>query len=237
MAQLMCNRLILGYGNQPVSKDISFEINQGDYFCIVGENGAGKSTLVKTLLGLTAPLGGSIQFGDGVKQTDIGYLPQQTAYQRDFPASVEEVVRSGGLNRMGLRPFYSREEKETAARTMEELGILHLRKKCYREISGGQQQRVLLCRALVATRKLLLLDEPVSGLDPSASAELYQLIRRLNKDHGITVIMISHDVDVASQDATHVLHMGFTPLFLGTAAGYRQSDVGKLFLRQGEGKN
>lgn len=234
MAQLKCDQLVLGYGNNPVSRDISFEINQGDYFCIVGENGAGKSTLVKTLLGLTPPLGGSISFGDGVKQSDIGYLPQQNAYQRDFPASVEEVVLSGCLNRVGLRPFYNKEEKSTAMSTMEELGILHLRKKCYRELSGGQQQRVLLCRALCATRKILLLDEPVSGLDPSASAELYQLIRKLNRHSGITVIMISHDVVVASQDATHVLHMGNKPMFLGTAEAYRQSDVGRVFLRQAE---
>lgn len=234
MAQVICKQLVLGYGSHPVSTDVSFEVNQGDYFCIVGENGAGKSTLVKTLLGLTPPLGGTIQFGNGLKQSDIGYLPQQSAYQRDFPASVEEVVISGCLNRVGIRPFYNREERTIAAKTMEELGIYNLRKKCYRELSGGQQQRVLLCRALCATRKVLLLDEPVSGLDPAASTELYQLIRGLNRDKGITVIMISHDVAVASRDATHVLHMGYKPLFLGTAQEYRESDIGKVFLRQGE---
>ena len=195
MALITCQDLTLGYENTPVAEHLSFTVEQGDYLCIVGENGSGKSTLMKTLLGLRAPLAGHIRRGDGLRPNEVGYLPQQTPLQRDFPASVQEVVLSGCLARCGLRPFYSRDEKALAARNMERLGIAPLARRCYRELSGGQQQRVLLARALCATRKLLLLDEPVAGLDPKATAELYDLVAGLNRADGITVIMISHDID------------------------------------------
>ena len=188
--QIICKNVSLGYDSHVVSENIDFAVAPGDYLCIVGENGAGKSTLMKALLGLHPLLSGKIEFSDGLKQNEIGYLPQQNSFQRDFPASVQEVVISGCLNRCGLRPFYRRAEQETARTNMEKLGIWPLRERCYRELSGGQQQRVLLARALCATRKLLLLDEPVSGLDPSATAEMYAIIRRLNKEEGITVLMI-----------------------------------------------
>lgn len=234
MPQLICEDLSLGYGGRVVSEHISFGVSKGDYLCIVGENGAGKSTLVKTLLGLQAPLSGRVSFSDGVKPNEIGYLPQQTTLQRDFPASVDEVVRSGCLNRCGMRPFYSEQERETARRTMEELDILPLRKRCYRELSGGQQQRVLLARALCATRKVLLLDEPVSGLDPRATSEMYALIRRLNRTDKITVLMISHDIAAAVQEASHILHLARHPLYFGETAQYISSGVGRLFLRPNE---
>ena len=190
MALITCQDVTLGYENTRVAEHLSFTVEEGDYLCIVGENGSGKSTLMKTLLGLRAPLAGHIAFGDGLRKNEIGYLPQQTPIQRDFPASVQEVVLSGCLARCGLRPFYSKEEKALAARNMERLGITPLARRCYRELSGGQQQRVLLARALCATRKLLLLDEPVAGLDPKVTAELYDLIAELNRADGITVIMI-----------------------------------------------
>ena len=192
--------------------------------------GSGKSTLMKTLLGLRAPLAGSITFGDGLHKNEIGYLPQQTPVQRDFPASVQEVVLSGCLNRCGLRPFYSKAERALAARSMERLGIAPIARRCYRELSGGQQQRVLLARALCATRKLLLLDEPVAGLDPKVTAELYDLVAELNRTDGITVIMISHDIAAAVQYASHILHIGEGQrLFFGTAAAYLNSPVGQMF--------
>lgn len=207
-----------------VAHDLAFSVNEGDYLCIVGENGSGKSTLIKTLLGLIHPLSGTVTFGDGLKQTEIGYLPQQTIVQRDFPASVHEVVMSGCLNRIGMRPFYGRAEKQRAAETMEQVGVSEIAKRCYRELSGGQQQRVLLARALCATQKMLLLDEPVAGLDPHASEDMYRTIRELNKNEDITIIMISHDVDEAIQYASNILHMGKKePLFFGTKAEYHES--------------
>ncbi len=219
MAQITCKDISLGYEGKVIVPDLSFEVHSGDYLCIVGENGSGKTTLMKTLLQLQEPMKGNIEFGDGLKANEIGYLPQQTVVQRDFPASVQEIVISGCLNRCGLRPFYNRAEKELAVQSMEKMGILDLSKRCYRELSGGQQQRVLLARALCATRKMLLLDEPVAGLDPYASQEMYEVIARLNKEDGISMIMISHDHHGALQYADHMLHIG-TPIFYGTRDDY-----------------
>nr|WP_316621789.1 ABC transporter ATP-binding protein [uncultured Ruminococcus sp.] len=215
MPQIKCTDLTLGYGSQEIFSRLSFEVNAGDYLCIVGENGSGKTTLMKTLLGLTKPLKGSIEFSDGVTARTIGYLPQQTDVQRDFPASVREIVLSGCLGHDGFRPFYNKADKALAARSMERMNITDLSRRCYRELSGGQQQRVLLARALCATEKILLLDEPVAGLDPKVTAEMYELIESLNKADGVTVIMISHDVDKALQYASHILHIG-SDIFFGT---------------------
>ncbi len=237
MALLTCRNVALGYEGAKVVEGLSFAVEPGDYLCIVGENGSGKSTLMKTILRLKAPLDGQILTGDGLKQTEIGYLPQQTVVQKDFPASVREIVRSGCLSRCGLRPFYAREEKQLAEENMEKMGITALAKRCYRELSGGQQQRVLLARALCATRKLLLLDEPVAGLDPKVTADMYALIRRLNREDGITVIMISHDIAAAVRYASHILHIGHKPLFFGTVDGYLDSPVGKVFTQMEGGKD
>ena len=207
MAQLECKNLTLGYGTKTVIENLSFSVNKGDYLCIVGENGSGKTTLMKTILRLLKPLSGTISTGDGLLPDEISYLPQQTEVQRDFPASVREIVLSGCQSRCGRRPFYNKAEKQLAVAAMEKLGITHLAKKCYRELSGGQQQRTLLARALCAAQKMLLLDEPVTGLDPAATQEMYDLIEQLNKD-GITIIMISHDIDAALKYASHVLHIG-----------------------------
>ncbi|MBR1638415.1 MAG: ABC transporter ATP-binding protein [Treponema sp.] len=223
MAQLTCENLTLGYSSRIILENLSFSVNKGDYLCIVGENGSGKSTLMKTILHLLKPISGTITTGDGLLADEIGYLPQQTEVQRDFPASVREIVLSGCQSRCGRRPFYIKEEKQLARDTMEKLGILHLAKKCYRELSGGQQQRVLLARALCATQKMLLLDEPVTGLDPIATEEMYELIKKLNDD-GITIIMISHDIDTALQYASHILNIG-KKIFFGEAKDYvRNSD-------------
>lgn len=228
MSILTGSSLSLGYEGKAIIKDISFKVEKGDYLCIVGENGAGKSTLMKTILGLIEPIGGEIVFSDEFHKNEIGYLPQQTIVQRDFPASVEEIVLSGCQGHMGMRPFYGKEEKQLAKENMEKMNISHLAKRCYRELSGGQQQRVLLARALCATKKLLLLDEPVAGLDPKAMAELYEVIESLNKE-GITVIMISHDIGVAVKYASHVLHVD-KKSFFGTKEEYLKSDAGKKFL-------
>jgi zinc transport system ATP-binding protein len=223
MAQLSCENLTLGYEGKTVVSGLTFSVNAGDYLCIVGENGSGKSTLMKAVLNLKAPLSGRIYTGDGLMPNEIGYLPQQTLVQKDFPASVKEVVYSGCLNRLGFRPFYSREEKRMAGEIMEQLGILHLSKRCYRELSGGQQQRVLLARALCATRKALLLDEPAAGLDPNASEDMYGLIKKLN-ERGITIMMISHDISASVNYASHILHIGETQaLFFGRTAEYLAS--------------
>ena len=220
MAQLKCENLKLGYNSKVVAENISFKVNKGDYLCIVGENGSGKSTLMKTLLHLIKPLSGTIETGDGVLADEIGYLPQQTEVQRDFPASVKEIVLSGCQSRCGRRPFYNKAEKQLALDAMDKMGISNLAKKCYRELSGGQQQRTLLARAFCATQKMLLLDEPVTGLDPIATEEMYSLIKNLN-DNGITIIMISHDVDAALKYATHVLHIG-KEVFFGKVGDYDQ---------------
>ena len=233
MSFITVKNLEVGYEKKTITEPISFKVDRQDYLCIVGENGAGKSTLMKTLLGLIKPVGGEIIFGDGLKSNEIGYLPQQTVVQRDFPASVREIVMSGCQARAGFRPFYNKEEKKLAEENMERMGITQLADSCYRELSGGQQQRVLLARALCATRKVLLLDEPVSGLDPKVTADMYELINGLNRD-GITIIMISHDIAAAVRYATHILHIG-SNLFYGSREEYMESDEGRFFLMSQEG--
>lgn len=230
MALLTIKNLSLGYNSHAIVENLNFIVSSGDYLCIVGENGSGKSTLMKTLLNLQEPVSGQILIGDGLKKNEIGYLPQQTTVQRDFPASVKEIVISGCQGHCGLKPFYSKEDKKLAAENMQRMGILELKERCYRELSGGQQQRVLLARALCATKKVLLLDEPVSGLDPKVTAEMYTLISDLNRE-GITIIMISHDIAAAVRYASHILHIG-TTVFYGTKDAYLKSDVGKLFIMQ-----
>ena len=218
MPQIVCENLSLGYEGETIVRDLSVSVETGMYLCIVGENGAGKSTLMKAILGLRAPLSGRVAFGDGLKKREIGYLSQQTNVQKDFPASVREIVLSGFQGRMGFRPFYTREEKERAERNMERMGVADLADRCYRDLSGGQQQRVLLARALCATEKLLLLDEPVSGLDPVVTADMYRIIGELHRS-GVTIVMITHDVAEALPCATHILHLG-RRVFFGTRDEY-----------------
>lgn len=226
---LACRDASLGYEHRALLEHLTFTVRAGDYLCVVGENGSGKSTLMKSLLGLLPPLAGTIDC-PAQRAGAIGYLPQQTSAQRDFPATVSEVVLSGFANKRGLHFFYSAAEKSAALMNMGKLGVLELQNRCYRELSGGQQQRVLLARALCATRKLLLLDEPVTGLDPVATGELYNLIKLVNLCNDITVIMVTHDIDAALRYATHVLHLGHQQLFFGTAAEYKQSDAARRFL-------
>ncbi len=232
MALIKTNEITLSYENMTVIDKMSFEVNAGDYLCIVGENGSGKSTLIKALLSLKKPSGGGIEFGDGLRRNEIGYLPQQTSAQKDFPANVGEVVISGCLNQKGFRPFYCAKDKALAMENMMKLGIWNLKKRSYRELSGGQQQRVLLARALCATKKLLLLDEPVSGLDPMVTAELYNLISGINKS-GVTVIMVTHDIAAAMQYASHILCLRSGSWFFGTKQEFAESEA-SAFMRGGE---
>ena len=227
---IKCEHTDFGYENHDAVIDLNLEIYPGDYLCVVGENGSGKSTLIKGMLGLLKPTGGSLSVADELKRGGIGYLPQQTAAQKDFPATVQEVVLSGTLSRRGSRPFYSRAERKLAAHNLERLGIEHLKQKCYRELSGGQQQRVLIARALCATEQLLILDEPITGLDPSAIQDFYHLIKKLNKEDGITIIMVSHDIGNVISQANKILHLHRRVVFCGTAEAYRQSVAGKEFL-------
>lgn len=230
MTLLTCQNVSFAYEGTPVLTGVNFSVMPGDYLCIVGENGAGKSTLLKGLLRLKRPSEGKILMGDNLKATEIGYLPQQTIAQKDFPASVHEVVLSGRLNSLGFHPFYRKSDKREVRKNLRLLGIADLESRCYRDLSGGQQQRVLLARALCATRKLLLLDEPVTGLDPLATAELYRVISDLNHTQGISVIMVSHDIQGAIKHADHVLHLGHRQLFFGTTAEYLKSDIGRRFV-------
>ncbi len=204
MAQLICQDLAVGYDGRAILKDINFSVDEGDYLFLLGENGSGKSTLMKTLLCLQQPIRGTVLFGDGIRRNEIGYLPQQTIVQRDFPASVREVVLSGCQNRLGRRPFYSRLEKRYAYEMMEKLRIGHLVNRCYRELSGGQKQRVLLARALCATQKIILLDEPVAGLDPKAAEEMYEMVAQMNREEKVTILMISHDIPAAQKYAGRI---------------------------------
>lgn len=226
MSYIKCEGLALGYEGVSVARDISFEVNEGDYLCILGENGAGKSTLMKTLLGLNPLMGGKITFGEGLERYGIGWLPQQTFVQRDFPASVWEIVLSGTLPKCRGRAFFGAAEKQLAAENLKRMDIWELRRKCYRNLSGGQQQKVLLARALCASSRLLVLDEPVTGLDPKATAEFYQLLKTLNEE-GLTIIMVSHDIHAAVRYASHVLHIEREQSFFGTAEEYAQSDFWK----------
>lgn len=230
---LDCRDAALGYEGKPVWEHLSFQVHSGDYVCIVGENGSGKSTLVKSLLGLLHPMAGEIVRSPSLRSGAIGYLPQQTKAQKDFPATVTEVVRSGFLSSRGMRFFYTPKEKSTALMHMGKLGVLELKDRCYRELSGGQQQRVLLARALCATKKLLLLDEPVSGLDPMVTAEMYELIKGINRS-GVTVIMVTHDVNAALTQANRILCLRHDSWFFGTPEEFL-CDNSSDFMRGGAG--
>lgn len=222
----------LSYGGDNVAHDVSFSVQAGEFWGIVGENGSGKSTLMKALLGLIPCASGRIVMGEGLKPNEIGYLPQSSAIQKDFPASVGEVVLSGTIGWRGWKPFYGRREREMANANMELLGLTSIKKHSYQELSGGQQQRVLLARALCATKKCLVLDEPTTGLDPVVTAEFYKLLHDIN-GRGMTVIMVSHDVEEAVKSCSHILHLSCHPLFIGTAAEYRNSPIGRKYLREG----
>jgi zinc transport system ATP-binding protein len=230
MAYVTCKNVSIGYGNRIAVSGLNFTVSAGDYLCIVGENGAGKTTLIRALLRLKSVSGGIILTGDGLQPHDIGYLPQQTQVQKNFPASVSEIVLSGRLNTALFKPFYTAADRRDADEKMRRLRIADLKHRSYSELSGGQQQRVLLARALCAAGKMLLLDEPVSGLDPEAAKQMYECIREINRDDGMTIIMVSHDIAGALASATHVLHLAsHRQIFFGTASEYGRTGICSFF--------
>ncbi len=231
MSLITCENLTLAYDTGVVASGVSFSLEAGNYLCIVGENGSGKSTLLKSMIGLHPISEGTLTVDAAARKKGIGYLPQHTPAQRDFPASVKEIVRSGCLRKSGMRPFWRASDKKLATEAMVRMGIDHLAGKCYRELSGGQQQRVLLARAFCATGDLILLDEPIAGLDPMAMTEMYSMIADLNRE-GVAVIMVSHDVSAAVNYATHILHMSKTTTFFGTTEEYLATPVGQQFARR-----
>ena len=225
MELLRCENVSLAYEGKTVASDINFSVNRGDYLTIVGENGSGKYTLIKGILGFLKPIAGKIILCGELTRTKIGYLPQQTALRKDFPASVYEVIMSGCINSMGASPFFRKKQKEKAEQNMERLKITNLKKKCFRELSGGQRQRVLLARALCAAHSMILLDEPVAGLDPEAAEEMYSTVKELNKNDNMTVIMVSHDIQTAVSDSDYILHLHYKPLFFGKSSDYSYDKI------------
>lgn len=230
MSYITCEGLTLAYEGRVIVKDLNFAVNAGDYICVVGENGSGKTTLVRTLVGLKKSAGGKIVFGDGLDRRDVGYVPQNIHTGKGFPATVYEVVSSGLLGRTGLRPFFTKEEKKRVADAMKRLDISDIRDRCFRELSGGQRQRVQLARALCSTEKLIVLDEPASGLDPVITKQLYEIITDLNKSEGISVIMVSHDILSAVHNASLILHLEKESSFFGTTEEYKKNKMGQHFL-------
>lgn len=229
MMDLVCKDLSFSYDGSVVLNNVSFHVEKGDYLCIIGENGAGKSTLMKGLLGLKKQDTGTITYREGTEKTKIGYLPQQNKLQNNFPASCFEVVLTGCLGKKKRSMFYTKEEKEEAKKKMDLLGVLEFKDKRFGTLSGGQKQRVLLARALLATGDMLLLDEPVTGLDPRIAKELYDLIDTLNQENGITIIMISHDVHGALKRCSHVLQLGNHHFYFGKVEDYKESKERLLF--------
>jgi len=230
MNQLICENMSMCYGKNPALENVSFSVRAGDYICVVGENGSGKSTLLKGVLGLHPLSEGHSDFAPGIAKTDIGYLPQQTQIQRDFPASVSEVVLSGCQNRSGFRFFYSAADRKKAGKNINRLGLDDIKTKSYRDLSGGQQQRVLLARALCSAHRMLFLDEPVTGLDPSMTAGMYDLLFELNAREGLSIVMTSHDVETAGRYADKILHLEKKLLFFGSVGDYKNSEFSKKFI-------
>lgn len=230
MTLIRCNDVTLGYEGVTAVSHLSFTVEEGDYLCIIGDNGTGKSTLMRAILGLKRTSGGTVSYEAGLRQNQIGYLAQQTEVQKDFPASVWEVVLSGCLNRKGIVPLYTPGDKKRAVSAMETLSIVNLKNKCYRELSGGQQQRVLLARALCAADRLFALDEPTTGLDPNMTTEFFAFMQRLNQTKGTAVVMVTHDTHCAVKYAKHILQLTAADYFFGTKEEYLDSAIGRKYI-------
>jgi zinc transport system ATP-binding protein len=224
-----CQNLSFGYDGHIVVCGLNFSVQAGDFLLIAGENGSGKSTLVKGLMRLIPPMEGKLNFSPDFKQSQTGFLSQQTAAKQDFPAGVMEIVLSGNLGKKGFWPLYTHSEKRTAEEKLRLLEIEDLKNQCFRELSGGQQRRVLLARSLCAAEKLLVLDEPFAGLDPLISAQLDRLLEKINRETGMTIIMVSHEIEAADR-ATKVLHLQKQQLFFGSMEDYKKSETGRKFL-------
>ncbi len=230
MALITSKNLSLAYEGVTVISNLTFMVEKKDYLCIIGDNGTGKTTLIRSILGLKHPGSGEVYFSNDLPRNAIGYLAQQTQVQKDFPASVWEVVLSGCLNQKGFSPFYKNEDKQNAMRVLKMLEILELKHKCYRELSGGQQQRVLLARAILAGKDVLVLDEPTTGLDPKMTTEFFSLVQRLNQEEGIAVVMVTHDTHCAVKYAKHILHLKEDGYFFGKTDDYVSSEQGRKYI-------
>lgn len=229
MAIITTKDLTLAYDGADVVKNLNISIDKGDYLCIIGENGSGKSTLAKALLGLITPVCGKIEYNN-ITKNRIGYLPQQTNVQKDFPASVYEIVMSGFVGKTSFFPFYTKKQKQKADKIMKTLGIIDIKKSCYNELSGGQQQRILLSRALCGADNILVLDEPVANLDPVITNELYDILHTLNKNENYTIIMVSHDMHSVKKYATKVLHLAQNNYVFDSAENYINSSLASDFI-------
>lgn len=228
MTVLDAQNISVEYEGVAALKNVSFRVEKGEYLVVVGENGSGKSTLIKAILGIAELSSGRVRLNGGIKKSEIGYLPQQTEMQKDFPATVDEVVLSGCIASKEIFPFYTSKDRRLAAHSMELLEIANIRKRSFRELSGGQRRRVLLARALCSAKAMLVLDEPVAGLDPLISSEFYSLLRQLNQE-GMTIIMVSHDIVAAKENADKILHLDTDIFFFGSADEYMRSETGKRF--------
>jgi zinc transport system ATP-binding protein len=240
MSLITCKDVGFCYEGSLAVSGINCTIERGDYLCVVGENGSGKTTLIKGILGLLTPSEGKISFEEGFKPYDIGYLPQQSAIQRNFPASVFEVVLSGCLSRHGLSPLYTKSDRNAARQMLDLLDIGALEKTGYSELSGGQQQRVLLARALCSAPnglKVLILDEPMNGLDPHIKHELYETLDTLNKESLLAIVMVTHDIQTAVKHASHLLALDKSQEFFGTAHEFQHTQVGQELMRDSCGGN
>ena len=203
MSIIKIENMSFGYTNSyETLSNINMEINEGEFVTIIGENGSGKSSLIKCILGLN-----KVQKGKITVKNRIGYLPQMTEIQNNFPATIEEIVLSGTIPQNIKKIFYTKEDKKKAEETMKKLNLYDMRKKCFYELSGGQRQRVLIARALCSTDQVLLLDEPVNGLDPKIVTGIYEMLYNLNKNQGLTIIMVSHDIDRSIQYSTRVIEI------------------------------
>jgi len=224
-----CQNLSFGYDGHITVCGLNFSVQTGDFLLIAGENGSGKSTLVKGLMRLIPPMEGKLNFSPDFKQSQTGFLSQQTAAKQDFPAGVMEIVLSGNLGKKGFWPLYTHSEKCAAEEKLRLLEIEDLKNRCFRELSGGQQRRVLLARSLCAAEKLLVLDEPFAGLDPLISTQLYRLLEKINRETGMTIIMVSHEIEAAIS-VKNVLHLQKQQLFFGSMEDYKKSETGRKFL-------
>lgn len=230
MALINVNNIYLSYEKINVLSNLSFSVYDNDYLCIIGDNGTGKTTLMRSLLGLKRVSEGEITFNN-INKNQIGYLAQQSDLQKDFPATVKEIVLSGCINRNGIYPFYTTKDKKNAIDAMNTLGILDLKEKCYRELSGGQQQRVLLARAICSSKKLIFLDEPTTGLDPAMTTEFFSLIKKMNEDLSISVVMVTHDTYCASKYSKHILYLHDNSYFYGETKDFFNTEEGRNYIR------
>lgn len=228
---IKAQNICMNYGAVVAVNNVSFEVEKGDYLVIVGQNGTGKTTLLKGLLGLLPLSSGRVEF-DRDSRKSLGYLPQHTDVESDFPASAEEIVLSGRLNRHGIFAFYNKEDKLAVKKSMERLGIYEIRKKSFKELSGGQQQRILIARALCAATGILAADEPTAGLDTLITAEFYGILDELNKE-GLTVITVSHDINLALKSGNKILHLADGGYFFGTKEDYLKSEYSRAFCIHG----